>query len=149
MNYGTEQWKSLIEGLLDRMGFTDRKIEIDSEHNHGAIFIYDHEALVRDQLPYFIEHLNYIAQLVAKKNHVSPPFFDVNNYRKERETLIGELARTAARKVSATREEIALPAMNSYERRLVHVELAAHPNVSTESVGAGKERYVVVRPITE
>ena len=37
--------------------------------------------------------------------------------------------------------------MNSYERRLVHTALAIHPDVTTESVGEGKERYVVIKPI--
>ena len=37
--------------------------------------------------------------------------------------------------------------MNSYERRLVHVELAIHPDVTTESIGAGKNRYVIIKPI--
>ena len=37
--------------------------------------------------------------------------------------------------------------MNSYERRLVHVELAVHPSVTTESAGEGRERYVIIKPI--
>jgi spoIIIJ-associated protein len=61
--------------------------------------------------------------------------------------LIGELARAAAKKATATKTEISLPAMNSYERRLVHVELAVRPDVKTESAGEGKERYVIIKPI--
>ena len=37
--------------------------------------------------------------------------------------------------------------MNAYERRLVHVELAVHPDVRTESEGDGRERCVVIKPI--
>ncbi|MBI2506918.1 MAG: hypothetical protein HYW00_02165, partial [Candidatus Colwellbacteria bacterium] len=37
-------------------------------------------------------------------------------------------------------------AMNAYERRLVHTELAMRPDVTTESVGT-ISRYVVVKPI--
>jgi spoIIIJ-associated protein len=76
-------------------------------------------------------------------------FLDVNNYREERKTLIAELARAAAKKAVATKNDIPLPTMNSYERRLVHTELAIHPEVKTESMGEGKERYVVIRPITK
>ena len=39
--------------------------------------------------------------------------------------------------------------MNSYERRIIHVELASRPDVATESVGLGRARYVVIRPIDE
>ena len=48
-----------------------------------------------------------------------------------------------------TKEKISLPAMNSYERRLVHVELSIHPEVATESAGMGKERCVVIKPIED
>jgi spoIIIJ-associated protein len=74
-------------------------------------------------------------------------FLDINRYRQERENLITELAKAAAKKALATKGEIPLPAMNSYERRLVHVALAVHPDVMTESAGAGKGRYVIIKPI--
>jgi len=37
--------------------------------------------------------------------------------------------------------------MNSYERRLVHMEIASNPDLKTESVGIGKTRHVVIKPI--
>ena len=72
---------------------------------------------------------------------------DVNNYKKERERLITELAKAAARKVLAEKKDVELPVMNAYERRLVHVELAARPDVKTESVGEGTNRHIVVKPL--
>lgn len=144
-----ENWETFVKQIVEQMGFKDFRVETDPEHNHGALFIYDNENLIKEHLPTLIESLNHILQLAAKKNKTSPVFFDINNYRRERERLITELARTAARKVVATKQEISLPAMNSYERRLVHVELSMHPEVSTESMGVGKERYVIIKPIQE
>ena len=93
-------------------------------------------------------NLDYLVKLMANKIGEASPFFvDINNYRRERENLILELARAAARKVIATKQEISLPAMNAYERRLVHLELVSRPDVKTESVGEGKSRYVVIKPI--
>src|SRR6185295_16804276 len=92
---------------------------------------------------------NHLIQLVARKQGAQPVFLDINNYRREREHLIVELARATARKAVATKTEIPLPAMNSYERRLAHMELAAHPEVTTESVGRGRSRYVIVKPLSE
>ena len=131
------------------MGFDDYTFEIDEEHRHGRIFIHNHPSLVKEHLPAILESLNHLIQLVAKKENELPFFFDVNNYRREREELISELARAAARKAVITKENISLPAMNSYERRLIHVELATHPEVTTESAGADRERYVIVKPIGE
>ena len=143
------QWKEFITNTMTLAGFTDWKAEVDEEHKHGTVFIHDTPALIKENLPALVESFNYLIQLIAKKNDQPPIFLDINNYRRERETLITELARAAARKVLATGEAISLPAMNSYERRIVHVALAVHPEVFTESVGAGKERYVVVKRLEE
>lgn len=144
-----EQWEKYMTNLVEKMGFSDFRVEVDTEHNHGSVFIYDSQNLVKENLPFLIENINHLTQLVAKKQNASPIYFDINNYRRERENLITELARQAARKVAATHQEISLPFMNSYERRLVHMELSAHPMVKTESVGDGKERYVTIKPILD
>jgi spoIIIJ-associated protein len=129
------------------MGFRDYRVEMKPEEKRAAIFIYDGGNFLKENLSNIVESINHIAQMVAKKNSTELIFIDVNNYRQERETLITELARAAAKKATATKGEVTLPAMNSYERRLVHVELALHPEVTTESIGEGKERYVIVKPI--
>ena len=72
---------------------------------------------------------------------------DINNYRREREHLIGEIAKAAARKALMNKQDVELPIMNAYERRLVHMELASRPDVKTESIGEGAERRVVIKPI--
>jgi predicted RNA-binding protein Jag len=144
-----DQWEQFAAKLLALMGWGDYRTEVDGEKRRAAVFIYDHPALVKENLPVLVESLNHIAQLFAKKNNTQAIFFDVNNYRQERETLITELARAAAKKALATKSSISLPAMNSYERRLVHLALAVHPDVATESFGNGKERFVIIKPIEE
>lgn len=144
-----ENRETLVKKLIELMGFSDFKVEAKVDTKHGSIYIYDDPDLVKENLPVIVEGLNHLLQMVARKNNQPPLFFDVNNYRQERERLITELARAAAKKVLSTKTEVLLPAMNSYERRLVHVELAVHPEVTTESMGAGKERYVIIKPIEE
>ena len=131
------------------MGFSDYKAEIDHEHRHGSLVIFDDPALIKENLPAIVESLNHLIQLVARKNNQPPLFWDVNHYRRESGNLITALARATARKALATKQEIPLPAMNSYERRIAHLELATHPEVTTESIGKGRGRYVVVKPIIE
>ena len=142
-----ENWESFIKKTLDLIGFSDYHLEMKIDERRGSVFIYEDQEMVKENLPAIVEAANHILQMVAKKNQVEAIFLDVNNYRHDRERLIAELARAAAKKASATKTEVALPALNSYERRLVHVELAVHPDVKTESAGEGKERYVVIKPI--
>ena len=141
--------ENFVKKLIELMGFDDYAIEIDEEHRHGKILIRDNPALVKENLQSILDSINHLVQLIAKKENQPPAFFDINNYRRERETIITELARAAARKAAATKEEISLPAMNSYERRIIHVELASRPDVATESIGVGRSRYVIIRPIDE
>ncbi|MDP2668876.1 MAG: R3H domain-containing nucleic acid-binding protein, partial [bacterium] len=130
-----ENWEPLIKKIVELMGFGDYRVEIRPEQKRGSIYIYDNESLIKEKLPEIVESFNHVFQLVAQKNEWPPLVFDVNNYRQERERLIAELARAAAKKVSQTKKEVNLPSMNSYERRIVHVELAVHPEVTTESSG--------------
>ncbi len=138
-----------VKKVIEYMGFKDYRVEVKPDQKRGSVFIYDSPTLVKESLPVLVDNLNYLLQMAMKKNSEPPIFFDINNYRQERENLITELARAAAKKALTTKEKISLPAMNSYERRLVHLELSIHPEVMTESVGAGRERCVVIKPIEE
>lgn len=142
-----ESWELHIKKIVEGMGFSDYRLELSEDGNHNSLFIYENENLIRENLPALVEALNHLLQMAAKKNGARPIFLDINNYRRERENLIAELAKAAAKKVMATKQDVPLPAMNSYERRIVHVELAIHPEVTTESVGDGKERYIVVKSV--
>ena len=135
--------------MIDLMGFRDYRVEIDEENKKGLIFVYDNPSLVKDNLPLLVDSVNHLAQMIARKSDDSAIFIDINNYRQERENLIAELAKAAAKKVIATGENVSLPTMNSYERRLVHVTLAIHPEVITESTGEKKDRHVVIKKIKE
>ena len=130
------------------MGFDDYTIEVDSEHRRGTIFIHNNPVLIKENLPLIVDSLNQLIQLIGRQKGWEPLFVDVNNYRRERENLIVELARATARKALATKQELPMPAMNAYERRLAHLELSTHPDVKTESVGKGHNRFVVVKPIS-
>lgn len=142
-----DNWETFIKKLVDLMGFRDYRLDMKTEEKRASLYIYDGGDFLKENLPNIMESVNHIFQMVAKKSGSELFFLDINNYRQERENLIAELARAAAKKAMTTKTDVSLPAMNSYERRLVHVELAIHPEVTTESAGDGKERYVVIRPI--
>lgn len=144
-----DQLQENLQKIVELMGFKDCSLNYDEQSSRISIFIGDREVSEKN-LPVLVSSLDHLIKLVAKKNKGERAIFvDVNNYRRERENIILELARGAARKAMATKEEVALPVMNAYERRLIHAELASRPDIKTESVGEGRERYVVVKPITE
>ncbi|MGC9598902.1 MAG: R3H domain-containing nucleic acid-binding protein [Minisyncoccia bacterium] len=143
-----ESWEAIAKNIVEAMGFRDYRLEMKPEEKRGSLFIYDGGNLLKENLAAIVESVNHLFQMIAKKNQIDLFFLDVNNYRQERENLIAELARAAAKKAVTTKNAVPLPAMNSYERRIVHTELALHPEVTTESSGEGKERYVVIKPLS-
>ena len=70
---------------------------------------------------------------------------DINDYRKNKEHYVKELARTTADEVTLLKTPKELPPMSAAERRLVHMELQERSDIETESVGDGEDRRVVVR----
>ena len=71
---------------------------------------------------------------------------DVGHYRDRQTAILRSKAIRTAERVQRARTAIAMEPMPPNERRIVHVALADHPDVTTHSIGAGEERRVVVSP---
>lgn len=69
---------------------------------------------------------------------------DAENYRERREENLRSLALRVAQQVRNYRRSIALEAMPPHERRIVHIALADSKDISTESIGEGDQRRVVI-----
>jgi spoIIIJ-associated protein len=71
---------------------------------------------------------------------------DADGYRARREELLTGMAERFAARVRSTGQPMQLEAMPPNERRIVHMALSEDPDVTTESVGEGDARRVVIRP---
>jgi spoIIIJ-associated protein len=71
---------------------------------------------------------------------------DVEGYRLRRKHALINLARRTAEQVESRNQAIPLEAMSPYERRIIHMTLAEHEAVTTESSGVDPERRVIVLP---
>ncbi len=69
---------------------------------------------------------------------------DAENYRERREENLRSLALRVAQQVRNYRRSIALEAMPPHERRIVHIALSDSRDISTESIGEGEARRVVI-----
>jgi len=72
---------------------------------------------------------------------------DINNIKKERHDQVKLLARTVASRVIENKRPEVMAPMDSFERRLVHNELATVVNIETESIGIDPNRRIVVKPV--
>lgn len=140
-----EESVKILEKILSLGGFNDVAVSFDEERKRISFLIEDEQ--VKRQVPAILQSLEILTNLVVQKTAGFSVMVDLNNYRKERERLIVELAKAAAHKALMTKETVELPPMNAYERRLVHLEISANPSLATESLGDHKDRRVVIRHI--
>lgn len=74
---------------------------------------------------------------------------DVNDYFLEKRVSLEKEAEKAALEALENNVSIALRPMLPYERKVVHSFLAENPSISTESIGKGEERKVMISPKTK
>ena len=74
-----------------------------------------------------------------------PVLIDVNGYRDRRSKYLESLALRAAREAKESGQDIELPPLGAFERRIVHLHLKKEKGVSTISEGEGRERHIIVK----
>jgi spoIIIJ-associated protein len=92
--------------------------------------------------------LQYVVRLVvAHKTQARVPIvIDVEGYKQRRYEALQALSHRMAEQVKSRGRPFTLEPMLAYERRIVHLTLADDPEVTTESVGEGETRKVVIMP---
>lgn len=93
--------------------------------------------------------LQHIIRILARKKIGEQMQFtvDVNGYRDDQRQIIVDKAQEVIEEVRRRKEPIELSPMNSYERRIVHMEVSRHNDIESDSIGEGEERRVVIKPI--
>lgn len=71
---------------------------------------------------------------------------NINDYRQKREQALVDMAHGAAEQAKTTGQEVVMPPMASFDRRLIHMALAENKDVRTESVGEGRDRRLIIYP---
>ena len=92
--------------------------------------------------------LQYIVRLIV--GHETkvwlPIIIDVEGYKQRRYNALQALAWRIAEQVKTSRMPFALEPMSAFDRRIIHLTLAEHSDVTTQSSGEGEARKVVILP---
>lgn len=90
--------------------------------------------------------LQYIVRLIVAEQLKAwvPINVDVAGYKKRRYESLQNLALRLADQVKRNRRLITLEPMPADERRIIHLALADHPDVTTQSMGEGETRKVAI-----
>ncbi|MCP2015155.1 spoIIIJ-associated protein [Deinococcus sp. HSC-46F16] len=71
---------------------------------------------------------------------------DVGGFRKRQADTLTRLAERLAVQVAKSGEPHELQPMPAADRRVLHIALKEHPDVTTESVGEGSARRLIIKP---
>lgn len=138
-----------LERLLDILDF-DGDIDLDVEGERAVVSIIgdgDVNKLVgeRGEVLDALQELTRLAA-TAETGQRSRLMLDVAGYRAQRRTELTELGVSTAEEVRDNGEAITLPAMNPFERKIVHDAVTNVSGVESSSEGEEPRRRVVISP---
>ena len=147
----------VLEEVLYKMGITatvayQEQAIIQESERAATPIVFDIEG---DELGILIGRrgqtlacLQYIVRLLVSHKVKASTLIviDVNGYKQHRYKSLNNLANRIAEEVEANEKSFELEPMPAYERRIIHMALADHPDVTTESTGIGEARKVVIIP---
>lgn len=92
--------------------------------------------------------LEYITKLIVVRRLKAwvPLTVDVGGYKGRRRDSLQKLALYLAEQVKSRRRAMPMEPMPADERRIIHLALADHPDVTTQSIGDGENRKIVILP---
>lgn len=147
-NNTTSEAKEILKTLINCLGI-DAEVHMISEAEGMPITLNiegdDLGALI-GRHGQALTSLQYILRLIIAERLKTwvPINIDVAGYKKRRYESLHKLALRLADQVKTSRRSINLEPMPADERRIIHVALADHPDVVTQSTGAGEERKITI-----
>ena len=83
--------------------------------------------------------------LLVQTNNPIKLNIDISNYKQKKINNLEYRVKKIAKEVLKCKEDISLDPMNSYERRIIHTMIQDMDHLTTESVGEGKERHIIIK----
>ena len=138
----------ILDTLLGLMG-VQGKIEVISDELPLALNINgDDLGILIGRRGQTLVALEYVTKLMVVQRLKAwlPLTIDVGSYKKHRRDSLQKLALYLAEQVKSRRRAMPMEPMPANERRIIHLALADHPDVTTQSIGEGENRKIVILP---
>ncbi|MCH7744504.1 MAG: protein jag [Chloroflexi bacterium] len=141
----------ILDNILSKLGVSAvaSLVQAESEDLGGPIFEIEGEdsGLLIGRRGETLRALQFMVRFIAGRQLGERVnlMIDVEGYQQRRYDSLANLAQRVAQRVADSRRSITLEPMPPNERRIIHMTLSDHNSVTTESVGMGNDRQVVVR----
>lgn len=141
--------KNILEKIIESMGIVAEIHIIQSSDGDSPVTLNiegEDLGVLIGRRGQALASLQYIVRLiVAEKCKTWAPLnIDIADYKKRRYESLRNLASRLADQVITSKRSVSLEPMPADERRIVHLSLADHPDVATQSIGVGEKRKVIV-----
>ncbi|WP_448255667.1 Jag family protein [Microbacterium aurum] len=136
-----------LEGLLDIADIDgDLALDVRSGRAYVSVENDDAEALRVLSNPDTVQALQELTRIAVqtKTGRFSRLILDVGGSRDARQQQLEKLVDRAIARLDEGASQASLPAMSSYERKLVH-DIVAARGLASESYGEGADRHTVIR----
>jgi spoIIIJ-associated protein len=144
-----ERVRAVVSRVVAALGLR-ASVDIDeSDEEIRATVNGDDLGLLIGRHGHTIDAVQYLANAILHRHEETDlgVVVDAQGYRARRERTLRDVAARAAADAVRTGAPVALEAMSSVERKIVHMYLKAEvPQVRTASEGSEPNRYVVVLP---
>jgi spoIIIJ-associated protein len=143
--------RSILENILMRMNISAEITETELlDSPCFDIHSPDSRLLIGENGQHLLALYAVIRRITEKQfegSDLKPFIIDVQDYQRKRIEETKERARMSAQRVRYFKKEVIMQPMSAYERRIIHMALSGDPDVTTESMGEGEMRRVVIRPV--
>jgi len=146
-NSETNKIKKEVELFFEKMTFpVSVQVSLDQDSVNIDLKSDDPRILIGER-GIVLASIQKLLKIILQKKLDQQFYFniDINEYRKKKAQHLKEMAKQVADEVSLNKQDQELEPMSSYERRIVHMELAERDDIETESVGEGMGRRLVVK----
>ena len=141
----------ILQNLLSKLGVSAvaNLKQAEREDLGGPVFEIegDDSGLLIGRRGETLKALQFLVRFIASRRLGARAslLVDVEGYQERRYQTLINLAHNVAQRVASTGRPVTLEPMPPDERRIVHIALAGHPRVTTQSTGDGPGRQVVVQ----
>jgi len=142
--------KAYLVSIAEQLDIQDLEIETTREGKNVLFQLKSEKAaLLIGKRGQTLNSLQQLTQLVLNKT--AKQFLmvklDVENYRERRQVALEQLADRMADKALRLNQRVAFEPMQSYERKIIHNQLANRLDIETYSEGTEPNRYLVIEPV--
>lgn len=148
----TEKAKKIISEVFDLLGLGAEEVSYRLDEKRGHVFSIKCAGFdaVAEKNQDLARDLVYILKRIFNKNakpgeELFKCTIDINDLQSKADAHVRTKALNAAEEARNLKTDVLLEPMSSYDRMVVHSTLAGQPDISTESVGEGRERRLKVK----